>query len=137
MSRDLPLGRRDFLLARLRPVFAGRVAAGPVQAEALAADGEAAPAPPWARPSARRRVALPSMSFRATVDRFSCLAGAGQVCSVCVERCPEPGALTLDGLYPVVDGDRCTGCGACEPACPAPSPAIRVLPLIPSKRTTP
>lgn len=136
MSRDLPLGRRDFLLARLRPVLAGRVAAASAPS-GLAAAEESAPAPPWARPSARRRVALPTMSFRATVDRFSCLAGAGQLCSVCVERCPEPGALHLDGLYPVVDGDRCTGCGACEPACPAPSPAIRVLPLIPSPRTSP
>jgi len=136
MSRDLPLGRRDFLLARLRPVLAGAVTAAATHTDSGPVI-DAPLAPPWARSSARRRVPLPTMAFLATVDRFTCLAGAGQLCSVCVERCPEPGALTLDGLYPMVDSERCTGCGACEPACPAPSPAIRVLPRLPSKRTSP
>ena len=134
MSRALPLGRRDFLLARLRPVLAARLDPGS-QSAGVSVTSEGASPPPWARSPQRRRVALPTVTLRAQVDRFACLAAAGQLCTVCVERCPEPGALTLSGLYPVVDPARCTGCGACEPACPSPTPAMRVLPVLPPQRS--
>ncbi|MBM4017288.1 MAG: 4Fe-4S dicluster domain-containing protein [Planctomycetes bacterium] len=75
----------------------------------------------------------------ARLDERLCLMTAGQECSICVRVCPyeailaEPGA---DGfsLRPGIDLARCTGCGACQAACPtAPAKAIRVE-AAPSKR---
>ncbi|MDR1660334.1 MAG: 4Fe-4S dicluster domain-containing protein, partial [Desulfovibrio sp.] len=55
-------------------------------------------------------------------------------CVVCQEVCPY-GAVKLrkmEGLAapaPVVDNDRCYGCGYCERHCPVPVSAIVVEPL--------
>jgi heterodisulfide reductase subunit A-like polyferredoxin len=50
-----------------------------------------------------------------------------QVCTVCVERCGERGAIRLEGLYPMIDAALCTGCGDCASACPAPGGAIVLI----------
>lgn len=52
----------------------------------------------------------------------SCLALRGTVCRSCGEHCPA-GAIRFRPLtggrqQPQVDGQRCTGCGACFGACP-------------------
>lgn len=39
-------------------------------------------------------------------------------CGTCVDACPEPGALRLDGKIARVDIDRCAAHGSCEAACP-------------------
>ena len=57
-----------------------------------------------------------------------CLAYHEIACSVCVERCPVPGALVSDSGLPRVVPGLCTGCGACQPVCPAPENAIRMVP---------
>jgi ferredoxin len=142
MSGTLPVGRRDFLFARLRPVITGSTPTSgatppPAADESGGVAVEVAPPPPWAASRSRARRALPQLDLRAQLDRFACLASVGQVCTVCVERCPEPGAIRLEGLYPIVDDSRCTGCGACEPACPAPTTAIRVLPKLPARPSHP
>ncbi len=56
-------------------------------------------------------------------------------CGACAEHCPT-GAITMgpemrDGLaIPVIDQDRCIGCGACQYACPVrPEQAVIVSPL--------
>lgn len=50
----------------------------------------------------------------------------GVPCTACSRKCPY-GAIHLVEGFPVVDRDRCTGCGACEHVCPArPLPAIHV-----------
>ncbi|MCF8031156.1 MAG: 4Fe-4S binding protein, partial [Desulfohalobiaceae bacterium] len=69
----------------------------------------------------------------AVVDRRKCLAWEwGERCLVCDEACPygavdlsrEPG---MQVSVPHVREDRCTGCGACEFACPVVDrPAIAV-----------
>jgi len=58
-----------------------------------------------------------------------------QDCRICVDRCPFPGeAIHLRALragelaHPFIDVDRCTGCGLCAHACPAPEAAIGVDP---------
>lgn len=83
-------------------------------------------AAPWERPSTSR-AAAPGHKARILV--FDCLAHQGSPCSTCHERCPESGAIALDAQQrPTVDLTRCTGCGDCAAACPAPRPAIAIGP---------
>ena len=50
----------------------------------------------------------------------------GDACTACVRKCPVQAIHLVKG-FPVVDRDRCIGCGACEHVCPArPLPAIYV-----------
>lgn len=60
----------------------------------------------------------------AKVLTFSCLNAGADFCATCVERCPEPGAIAVQGRVVVVDPLRCTGCGECVAVCPAPGGAI-------------
>jgi Pyruvate/2-oxoacid:ferredoxin oxidoreductase delta subunit len=57
------------------------------------------------------------------LDRF-CLAHQGSFCSVCVERCPEPGAIVTEQGKPRIVADLCTGCRICHDVCPAPKKAV-------------
>jgi len=57
------------------------------------------------------------------LDRF-CLAWQGSFCSVCVERCPEPGAILTEMGKPRVNPDLCNGCRICHDVCPAPKNAV-------------
>ena len=70
----------------------------------------------------------PSRVATASVNPLSCLNALGGFCSVCVERCPTPGAMRLDGRAVVVDAAACTGCGQCAWVCPAPGGAIALRP---------
>jgi len=50
----------------------------------------------------------------------------GDACTACQRKCPVQAIHLVQG-FPVVDRDKCIGCGACEHACPArPMPAIFV-----------
>ncbi len=49
-------------------------------------------------------------------------------CSVCIERCPEPGAMTEHEIIPMVIAEHCTGCGICQQVCPAPTNAVLLVP---------
>lgn len=77
----------------------------------------------------RRRVIGPAL-----VDLDLCLLANGQECTSCIRGCPYEAIGIQDsagGLSskPVVNLAKCTGCGACEVACPTtPRPAIRVVP---------
>lgn len=57
------------------------------------------------------------------LDRF-CLAHQGSFCSVCVERCPVPGAITTGLGKPRIQPEVCTGCRICHEICPAPKNAV-------------
>ena len=50
----------------------------------------------------------------------------GDKCTACVRKCPVQAIHLVQG-FPVVDRQKCIGCGACEHVCPArPMPAIYV-----------
>jgi len=59
----------------------------------------------------------------------ACLLTAGDDCRLCVEACPVPGALRIEGAAIVVDDVRCTGCGMCQFYCPARPRAVVVRPF--------
>ena len=71
---------------------------------------------------------------RARVDLAACLLAGGQECAACITACPYDAvtrATSDDGFFsePRVLAAKCTGCGACEAACPTwPKKAIRVEP---------
>ena len=64
----------------------------------------------------------------AVVSRADCTADQG--CRFCLTKCPV-GALSVDFLdaYPVVDKEKCVGCGICEQVCSGVNDhiAIRVI----------
>lgn len=66
----------------------------------------------------------------ASVSTFACLNAKADFCATCVERCPEPGAVRVEGRRVVVDPLRCNGCGVCVPLCPAPGGAILLSPVV-------
>lgn len=72
----------------------------------------------WRRPERVRRAA---------VDAGRCLAFQGHFCDTCNRACPLPAVIKFNNQgHPRVDLAACSGCGACEEACPTDPPAIRV-----------
>lgn len=65
---------------------------------------------------------------QAHIDRYNCLNSHGSSCRSCVEHCPVPGAIDCEGALPRVHPNLCVGCGVCQFVCPAPIPAIAILP---------
>jgi ferredoxin-type protein NapG len=82
----------------------------------------------------------------ATINTQSCLAHLGLQCTMCIRACPlADTAIVLHNernprtgmhafLIPIVNPDHCTGCGACEQACPTEITSIRILPLFLSEK---
>ncbi len=75
------------------------------------------------------RIEQPLRMAEARIQPWACLAHQGTFCSVCVERCPVPGAMELVDGKPIIDASICTGCGVCQYVCPAPENAILLMPL--------
>lgn len=73
--------------------------------------------------------AVPIKLGEARIQPHNCLSWQRSFCSVCVERCPVPGAIVLDAGRPRVVAETCTGCGICQHMCPAPVNAIMVMPM--------
>jgi ferredoxin-type protein NapG len=67
---------------------------------------------------------------KAMIQPMNCLNAMGTTCSICVERCPVPDAISMRGGKPHIIAAICTGCGVCQYACPAPVNAILVLPTL-------
>ena len=72
----------------------------------------------------------PGKMGTARVERMDCLAWQRSFCTVCEERCPVPGAISLDLGKPGVDASACVGCGICLSVCPAPRKAIVLTPEV-------
>ncbi len=74
------------------------------------------------------RPEAPAALGTARIQVLDCLNQLGTTCSVCLERCPVPGAIESVGAVPSVSEALCTGCGICQSVCPAPSNAVLILP---------
>jgi ferredoxin len=79
--------------------------------------------PESAAPPAAALVTDETPPLALILDRF-CLAWQGSFCSVCSERCPAGGAITVEQGKPRVNPDFCTGCKICHDVCPAPKNAV-------------
>lgn len=77
--------------------------------------------PPVEKTPARAIEVSPPLAL--ILDHF-CLAYQGSFCSVCSERCPADGAITVEQGKPRVNPDFCTGCKICHDVCPAPKNAV-------------
>ncbi|GJQ23048.1 MAG: 4Fe-4S dicluster domain-containing protein [Planctomycetia bacterium] len=54
----------------------------------------------------------------ARINESRCLAWGGQDCQLCYIKCPLQGdAIFLEDGKPVINEDKCVGCGVCEYAC--------------------
>lgn len=49
----------------------------------------------------------------------SCIALRTGACRICHEKCPEKAVSLTPENAPVVDAEKCNGCGLCEHLCPA------------------
>lgn len=96
------------------------------------AERTAAVSPKGIEPQLRENGATPQTV--AIIQGRHCLA-LTSFCSVCLERCPVPGALRLVNGMPMVVPDACTGCAVCHQVCPAPTNAVLLLPRRPCTRT--
>ena len=70
---------------------------------------------------------VPAVPMLAIIQGRHCTA-PDNYCSLCVERCPEPGAMDASDIIPMVVAEVCTGCGICQQVCPAPDNAVLMLP---------
>ncbi|NUN12921.1 MAG: 4Fe-4S dicluster domain-containing protein [Myxococcales bacterium] len=61
-----------------------------------------------------------------------CVAWQGGFCSTCTEQCPVPGAMFRQMGKPMIDAEKCWGCGVCQHVCPAPTNAVRIMPFLPT-----
>jgi MinD superfamily P-loop ATPase len=71
---------------------------------------------------------IPAAMGTARVTEQSCIAHHGTTCTVCSERCPVSGAITLADGKPTIHESICTGCGVCRYVCVAPENAILLMP---------
>jgi ferredoxin-type protein NapG len=53
----------------------------------------------------------------AAIARDMCISWDWGACNRCVAACPEGAIIVDESSRPIVDAERCTGCGACEAVC--------------------
>jgi ferredoxin-type protein NapF len=72
---------------------------------------------------------LESINARFIIDPKSCVSHHGVICFSCKEPCIDD-AILFNGMFnPVIDDDRCTGCGFCLSLCPTKAIRYDILEL--------
>jgi len=68
------------------------------------------------------------INARFIIDPNRCVAHAGVVCFACKEPCIDD-AILFNGMFnPVIDAQRCTGCGFCQGRCPSAAVVFEAIP---------
>jgi ferredoxin-type protein NapG len=72
----------------------------------------------------------------AVVDENICNSYNNAICGACIRACPFPEIALKTGMRerPIVDTDKCVGCGLCENGCIVYPQAIRVVPASAQKK---
>jgi len=69
------------------------------------------------------------INARFVISAESCMAHHGTICFACKEPCLED-AILFNGLFnPVIDEEKCTGCGFCLSRCPTHAIRATATPL--------
>jgi len=64
---------------------------------------------------------------KAVLNMETCLTTEGVPCETCAQYCPpHVRAITMSGGRPVLDEDRCTGCGLCAYHCESTPSSIHI-----------
>jgi len=64
------------------------------------------------------------------ISTQGCIAHHGVICFSCKEPCIDD-AILFNGMFnPVIDMDKCTGCGFCFGRCPTHAIAYSVIPVV-------
>ncbi len=72
---------------------------------------------------------IESINARFIIDVNSCVSHHGVICFSCKEPCIDD-AILFNGMFnPVIDDDRCTGCGFCLSLCPTKAIRYDILEL--------
>ncbi|WP_457605792.1 4Fe-4S binding protein [Nitratifractor sp.] len=58
------------------------------------------------------------INARFVIDPAACVSHHGTICFACKEPCIDDAILFAGMFNPVIDDDRCTGCGFCLARCP-------------------
>ncbi|MBT3627391.1 MAG: hypothetical protein HOM52_18500 [Rhodospirillaceae bacterium] len=72
----------------------------------------------------------PDKFAHAEIDTEQCLPYQGPECGACADSCPVDGALQWRGPRPVINADKCTGCGCCREIC-ITEPKSVIISLLP------
>lgn len=75
--------------------------------------------------------AAPLPIARAVLNTETCLNRQGILCDTCVMICPPAAkALTMRNREPVLDPEKCVGCGLCAWHCESQPSSFSILPVI-------
>jgi ferredoxin-type protein NapF len=70
------------------------------------------------------------INARFRISTEGCVAHHGVICFSCKEPCIDD-AILFNGMFnPVIDMDRCTGCGFCLGRCPTQAIAYTAIPIV-------